>query len=225
MSLGQPRRQAGRQGSAPRYRVATRRRIPPASRPHPARLHPSRVPRPWPGGAGPAGARSWPCSWQPGPYPEEAAPGGSSLTSGQRRSRPAPTLPEPSRTSWTTTWWGRYGRAEDGRRGASRRMLRDGAPFPSREAPSPPSPSNLCPAAARGAPASIKLLVPHRSLPGSGSAPGAGPGRALSEGTGQGDPALPQGIGRGPLALVDGSGQGAFVLLGRTGQGRSRLSL
>lgn len=38
MSLGQPRRQAGRQGSAPRYRVATRRRIPPASLPRPAAM-------------------------------------------------------------------------------------------------------------------------------------------------------------------------------------------
>lgn len=40
MSLGQPRRQAGREGSAPRYRVATRRRIPPASR------LPASLPRP-----------------------------------------------------------------------------------------------------------------------------------------------------------------------------------
>lgn len=218
MSLGQPRRQAGRQGSSPRYRVATRRRIPPASRP------PASLPRP----AAMAGRR-WAgrcaalavllAAWS---LPRGGSAGRLFLNEWAAE---IPAGPDAARAIADELDYDLVGQVRPGGGlRASRRALRDGAPFPSREAPSLPSPSNLCPAAARWAPGSLELPVPHRSLPGLGSAPGALPGTALSEGTGQGDSALLRRTRRRPPALLDGSGRVAPVLLGGSGQGRAGAS-
>lgn len=167
MSLGQPRRQAGRQGSAPRYRVATRRRIPhPTSRvahaasriphsssrsPHPAAM----AGRRWAGRCAALALLLAACS-----LPRGGSAGRLFLNEWAAE---IPAGPDAAKAIADELDYDLVGQVRPGGDSIPQDAPRRGS-FPTS---SPPS--NLCPAAARGAPGSSKLPVLHHSLPGSGS--------------------------------------------------------
>lgn len=221
MSLGQPRRQAGRQGSAPRYRVATRRRIPPASRPS------ASLPRP----AAMAGRR-----WAVRCAALAVLLAASSLPRGGSAGRlflnewaaEIPAGPDAARAIADELDYDLVGQVRPGWGRSPRRITEDAprrASFPIPRGSFPPLSLKLVPGCRPRGSGEYKTPGPPPQPPRVRVRPWRGARTALSEGTGQGDSALPQGTGRGPLALLDGSGQGAPVLLGGIGQGRSRLSL
>lgn len=245
MSLGQPRRQAGRQAG---LRSALSRSN---AAPHPARIPAARIP---PASRGHGRAALGRPVRGPG-----RAPG--SLVPAPRRQRRA-ALPQrvgsgdPGRPRRCQSHRGRAGLRPGGAGTAGQGTAAAAHPagcsatgllsHPARLLPAFPSPSNLCPPASCGAPGSLKLPVPHRSVPGSGAPLAPGQGQLSRSGRGRAtrlflrgpggdlrlslrgaDRELPFSlaglgrVGREVRLSLEGSRQGSWLSLRRTDRVRS----